>query len=114
MSTMSAGGSVSGASEALMSSLMSSKSGSSSLHLSKDNGEPVNKKPRKHDSESGVISPAKHSPKSKMDLNSSVSGASSTFPYSKSGQVSLLPVNNCTTGSSSLKLGPGLGSHQPP
>ena len=110
MSTMSAGGSVSGASEALM----SSKSGSSSLHLSKDNGEPVNKKPRKHDSESGVISPAKHSPKSKMDLNSGVSGASSTFPYSKSGQVSLLPVNNCTTGSSSLKLGPGLGSHQPP
>ena len=113
MSTMSAGGAVSGATEALMSSLMSSKSGSSSLHLSKDNGEPVNKKPRKHDSESGVISPAKHSPKSKMDHNSSVSGASSsTFPYSKSGQVSLLPVNNCTTGSSSLKLGSGLGSHQ--
>ena len=113
MSTMSAGGAVSGASEALLSSLMSSKSGSSSLHLSKDNGEPVNKKPRKHDSESGVISPAKHSPKSKMDPSSCVSGASSsTFPYSNSGQVSLLPVNNCTTGSSSLNR--SLGSHQSP
>ena len=110
MSTMSASGAVSGANEALL----SNKSGSSSLHLPKDNGEPVNKKPRKHDSESGVISPAKHSPKSKMDPPGGLSGASnSTFPYSKTGQVSLLPVNNCTSGSGlkGLSSGSSHGSH---
>ena len=116
MSTMSTSGG-SGSSEALLSSLMSaSKSGSSSLHLSKDNGEPVNKKPRKLDSDS--MSKHSISPKSKLDTSGGggVSGAiNSKFPYTKTGGAtsgfSLLPVNNCSgSGSSAASLRGGSSS----
>ena len=115
MSTMSTSGG-SGSSEALLSSLMSaSKSGSSSLHLSKDNGEPVNKKPRKLDSDS--MSKHSISPKSKLDTSGGggVSGAiNSKFPYTKTGGAtsgfSLLPVNNCSGGSSAASLRGGSSS----
>jgi len=69
-------------------------------HLYKDNGEPVNKKARRQDSDGLSTHPKSSSQSSNKSSASSSSSSSSFSSLQKQPGFSLLPVNNCVTSSS--------------